>query len=102
MSMQQELVKPEMYFFPSQCDNYEDEFGYLRAEITKEEVREALESFTKGDDKSLDLLQTYKITLDTGWAVPPGVLHTPVSLCTYEAQFASNVSIGTVWRTYCK
>jgi hypothetical protein len=29
--------------------------------------------------------------LDTGWDVPPGVLHAPGSLCTYEPQFASDV-----------
>lgn len=87
--------KPEMYFFPSQCNNYEGEFGYtffgLRPETTKEEVKEALMAFTKGDNKILDLSQAYKITLDTGWDVPPGVLHAPASMCTYEPQFASDV-----------
>ena len=39
----------------------------------------------------LDHSQAYKITLDTGWDVPPGVLHAPASLCTYEPQFASDV-----------
>ena len=87
--------KPEMYFFPSQMNNYEGEFGYtffgLRPETTKEEVKTALMDFTKGDNKLLDLSQAYKITLDTGWDVPPGVLHAPASLCTYEPQFASDV-----------
>jgi hypothetical protein len=50
-----------------------------------------LESFTKGDNRLLDLAQAFKITLDTGWDVPPGVLHAPASLCTYEPQFASDV-----------
>ena len=87
--------KPEMYFFPSQMNNYEGEFGYtffgLRPETTKEEVKTALMDFTKGDNKLLDLSQAYKITLDTGWDVPPGVLHAPASMCTYEPQFASDV-----------
>lgn len=87
--------KPEMYFFPSQMNNHEGEFGYtffgLRPETTKEEVKEALMNFTKGDNKLLDLSQAYKITLDTGWDVPPGVLHAPASMCTYEPQFASDV-----------
>ena len=87
--------KPEMYFFPAQMNNYEGEFGYtffgLRPETTKEEVREALANFSKGDNKLLDLSQAYKITLDTGWDVPPGVLHAPASMCTYEPQFASDV-----------
>ncbi|MBR6726834.1 MAG: hypothetical protein IKM08_01450 [Clostridia bacterium] len=87
--------KPEMYFFPAQMNNYEGEFGYtffgLRPETTKEEVKAALMSFTKGDNHLLDLSQAYKITLDTGWDVPPGVLHAPASMCTYEPQFASDV-----------
>jgi len=29
--------------------------------------------------------------LDTGWNIPPGVLHAPGSLCTYEPQAASDV-----------
>ena len=90
-----EAGKPEMYFFPSQCNNHEGEFGYtffgLRPETTKEEVKAALMSFTKGDNHLLDLSQAYKITLDTGWDVPPGVLHAPASMCTYEPQFASDV-----------
>ena len=87
--------KPEMYFFPAQMNNYEGEFGYtffgLRPETTKKEVKEALMNFTKGDNHLLDLSQAYKITLDTGWDVPPGVLHSPASMCTYEPQFASDV-----------
>ena len=58
---------------------------------TKEQVRESLANFAKGDNKLLDLSRAYKITLDTGWDVPPGVLHAPASLCTYEPQFASDV-----------
>ncbi|MBQ8341961.1 MAG: hypothetical protein IJY22_06285 [Clostridia bacterium] len=87
--------KPEMYFFPAQMNNYEGEFGYtffgLRPETTKEEVKATLMNFTKGDNRLLDLSQAYKITLDTGWDVPPGVLHAPASMCTYEPQFASDV-----------
>ena len=90
-----EAGKPEMYFFPSQCNNYEGEFGYtffgLRPETTKEQVKQSLMNFTKGDNQLLDLSQAYKITLDTGWDVPPGVLHAPASMCTYEPQFASDV-----------
>lgn len=90
-----EAGKPEMYFFPSQLNNYEGEFGYtffgLRPETTKEQVKKSLKDFTKGDNRLLDLSQAYKIALDTGWDVPPGVLHAPASLCTYEPQFASDV-----------
>ena len=87
--------KPEMYFFPSQCNNHGGEFPFtffgIRPGTDKEEVKSCLENFANGDNQLLDLSQAYKITLDTGWDVPPGVLHAPASLCTYEPQFASDV-----------
>ncbi len=87
--------KPEMYFFPAQVNNHGGEFPFtffgFNPETTKEEVKESLENFVKGDNKLLDLSRAYKLTLDTGWDVPPGVLHAPGSLCTYEPQFASDV-----------
>ena len=87
--------KPEMYFFPAQCNNHGGEFPFtffgLNPEVTRKQVKESLENFTKGDNKLLDLSRAYKIVLDTGWDVPPGVLHAPASLCTYEPQFASDV-----------
>ncbi len=90
-----ESGKPEMYFFPAQCNNYGGEFPFtffgINPGVSKEQVRECLVNFTKGDNKLLDLSRAYKITLDTGWDVPPGVLHAPASLCTYEPQFASDV-----------
>ena len=90
-----ESGKPEMYFFPSQCNNHEGEFGYtffgFRPETEKDEVKQSLMSFAKGDNKILDLSVAYKISLDTGWDVPPGILHAPASMCTYEPQFASDV-----------
>ena len=87
--------KPEMYFFPAQMNNHGGEFPFtffgLNPEGTKEEIKTCLGNFTKGDNKLLDYSQAYKIELDTGWDVPPGVLHAPASLCTYEPQFASDV-----------
>ena len=87
--------KPEMYFFPSQVNNHPGEFGYtflgLTPDTTKEQVKEALENFTKGDNRLLDLSQAYILTPDTGFDVPPGLLHAPGSMCTYEPQFASDV-----------
>lgn len=84
-----------MYFFPSQLNNHGGEFPFtffgLNPETTKEEVLESLKSFTKGDNKITSLAMAYKLDLDTGWDVPPGVLHAPGSLCTYEPQFASDV-----------
>ena len=90
-----ESGKPEMYFVPSQCNNHGGTFPFtffgISPGTTKEELRHCLENFTKGDNHLLDLSQAYKITLDTGWDVPPGVLHAPASLCTYEPQFTSDV-----------
>ena len=87
--------KPEMYFFPSQCNNHGGEFPFtffgFNPEVNRDQVRDCLENFPKGDNRLLDLSRAYKLTLDTGWDVPPGILHAPGSLCTYEPQFASDV-----------
>ncbi len=87
--------KPEMYFFPSQVNNHGGEFPFtffgLNPETTKEQVKTSLMNFTKGDNNILGLSRAYELELDTGWDVPPGVLHAPGSLCTYEPQFASDV-----------
>lgn len=87
--------KPEMYFFPSQMNNHGGEFPFtffgFNPETTKDEVLQSLKNFTKGDNNILGLSRAYKLELDTGWDVPPGILHAPGSLCTYEPQFASDV-----------
>ena len=87
--------KPEMYFFPAQYNNYGGEFPFtffgLNPGTTKEQVRDALAAFAKGDNRLTSLSRAYAIDVDTGWDVPPGVLHAPASLCTYEPQFASDV-----------
>ncbi|NLO13839.1 MAG: hypothetical protein GX124_06910 [Clostridiales bacterium] len=87
--------KPEMYFFPAQYNNYGAEFPFtffgLNPGTSREEVAKALKSFAKGDNRILSLSRAYAIDMDTGWDVPPGVLHAPASLCTYEPQFASDV-----------
>lgn len=87
--------KPEMYFFPSQLNNHGGEFPFtffgFNPEVTKEEVLESLKNFTKGDNNILGLSRAYKLELDTGFNVAPGVMHAPGSLCTYEPQFASDV-----------
>lgn len=90
-----EAGKPEMYFFPSQVNNYRAEraetYMGLNPGTTKEELKEVLMNFTKGDNHLLELARAYKLQVDTGWDVPPGVLHAPGTLCTYEPQFASDV-----------
>lgn len=91
-----EAGKPEMYFFPAQYNNvYGGEFPFtffgFNPGTTKAQVRDALAAFTKGDNRLLSLSRAYAIDVDTGWDVPPGVMHAPASMCTYEPQFASDV-----------
>ncbi len=90
-----DVGKPEMYFFPAHMNNHGGEFPFtffgLNPGTEKSQVKKCLENFTKGDNKLLELSSAQKIELDTGWDVPPGVLHAPASLCTYEPQFASDV-----------
>jgi hypothetical protein len=87
--------KPEMYFFPAQVNAHPGEFAFtffgLNPGTTREELKQSLIRFTKGDNGLLGLSRAYKLMLDTGWDVPPGVLHAPGSLCTYEPQFSSDV-----------
>ena len=87
--------KPEAYYFPPQLNNHGGDFPYtffgLAPGVTKEEVLEALRGFDKGDNRIAALSAAYVLTPGTGWNVPPGVLHAPGSLCTYEPQKASDV-----------
>ena len=87
--------KPECYYFPPQLNNHGGHFPFtffgFEPGTTKEEVKECLKNFTKGDNKITNLSKAYRLEPGTGWDVPPGVLHAPGSLCTYEPQFASDV-----------
>ena len=87
--------KPEMYFFPAQMNNYGAEFPFtffgFNPEVSKDQVKKALIDFIRGDNKLLELSRAYKLGIDSGWDVPPGILHAPGSLCTYEPQAASDV-----------
>lgn len=87
--------KPESYYFPPQLNNHGGHFPFtffgFEPGTIKEQVRECLVNFTKGDNKLTNLSKAYRLETGTGWDVPPGVLHAPGSLCTYEPQFASDV-----------
>jgi len=89
------LGKPEAYFFPPQVNNHGGDFPFtffgFNPGTTKEQVKETLINFTKGDNKITNLSRSYRLETSTGWDVPPGVLHAPGSLCTYEPQRASDV-----------
>lgn len=92
------LGKPEGYYFPVQQNYVGDNFPYtffgLNPGTTKEDVKKCLEVWERtGDNKILDLSRAYRLEPGTGWDVPPGILHAPGSLLTYEPQRASDVSI---------
>lgn len=87
--------KPEAYYFPPQLNNHGGDFPYTFMGIapgtTREQIGECLRNFTKGDNKITDYSQAFRLTPGTGWDVPPGLLHAPGSLCTYEPQKASDI-----------
>jgi hypothetical protein len=87
--------KPESYYFPPQLNNVDNNFSYtfmgLEPGTTKAQVRKCLEDWSKGDNGILDLSRAYRLKRGTGWLIPPGVLHAPGSLCTYEPQWGSDV-----------
>nr|NIM05037.1 hypothetical protein [Armatimonadota bacterium]NIO69150.1 hypothetical protein [Anaerolineae bacterium]NIM23349.1 hypothetical protein [Armatimonadota bacterium]NIM67213.1 hypothetical protein [Armatimonadota bacterium]NIM75738.1 hypothetical protein [Armatimonadota bacterium] len=88
-------TKPEAYYFPTQLNNYGADFPYtffgLNPGTTKQQVIECLKNWHVGDNKITDLSKAHKLEPGTGWDVPPGVLHAPGSLLTYEPQWASDV-----------
>jgi hypothetical protein len=89
------LGKPEAYYFPPQVNNHGGDFPFtffgFNPGTSKTQVKEALINFTRGDNKITNLSRCYRLETSTGWDVPPGVLHAPGSLCTYEPQRASDV-----------
>ena len=90
-----QLGKPEAYYFPPQLNNHGGDFPYtffgIAPGTTKEQIKECLVNFTKGDNKITTFSQAFKLEPGTGWDVPPGMLHAPGSMCTYEPQKASDV-----------
>ncbi|HQK82658.1 MAG TPA: hypothetical protein PLK24_01835 [Atribacter sp.] len=89
------MGKPESYYFPAQLNNHGGWFPYtffgLTPGTTKDDIRKCLENWNKGDNGILYLSRAYKLKPGTGWDVPPGVLHAPGSLLTYEPQRSSDV-----------
>jgi hypothetical protein len=87
--------KPESYYFSPQYNNVDNNFCYtfmgLEPGTTKDQLRSCLQNWNKGDNGILDLSKAYRLKRGTGWIIPPGVLHAPGSLCTYEPQWGSDV-----------
>jgi hypothetical protein len=90
------LGKPEAYYFPWQYNNYPGEFPVtyfgFDSTVTKNEVRERLLDFGVRNTNITELSRAYRIALGTGWYTPPGVVHAPGSILTYEPQWNSDVN----------
>jgi hypothetical protein len=88
--------KPEAYYFPPELNNHTGSmpvsyFG-LRPGTAQSEFLERLRRFGQdGDNRVTELSLGYRLELGTGWDIPPGVLHAPGSVLTYEPQAASDV-----------
>jgi len=101
------LGKPEAYYFPKQLNNHGGWFPYtffgLHPNTTPEDIKRCLANWDQGDNRILDLSKGYFLRPGTGWDVPPGILHAPGSLLTYEPQRASDVFSmfqSLVWEAY--
>jgi len=92
------LGKPEAYYFPPQLNNVPQNFPHtffgLNPDVTRDQVIACLKAWAeRGDNNILDLSRAFRLELGTGWNVPPGVLHAPGSLLTYEPQRASDAAL---------
>jgi hypothetical protein len=90
------LGKPESYYFPPQLNNHTGQFPVtyfgFDPDTTKEQVRRRLEMYLTSDNRITELSRAYRIELGTGWYTPPGVIHAPGSMLTYEPQWNSDVN----------
>ena len=90
------MGKPEAYYFPPQLNNHLGTFPVtyfgFDPDVTRELVRERLLAYEKGDNRITELSRAYRIELGTGWYTPPGVVHAPGSVLTYEPQWNSDVN----------
>ena len=91
-----QLGKPEAYYFPPQLNNHLGTFPVtyfgFDPDVTKDQIRERLLNYEKGDIRITELSRAYRIQLGTGWYTPPGVIHAPGSVLTYEPQWNSDVN----------
>ncbi|MGQ9889580.1 MAG: hypothetical protein ACUVSX_13985 [Aggregatilineales bacterium] len=89
-----EVHKPEAYYFPPQYNPRLNDFPYtffgLEPGTTKEDVRRCLQRWNTGDNGILAYSKAYVFPIGTGWFTPPGVLHAPGSLVTYEIQWGTD------------
>jgi len=89
------IGKPEAYYFPPQLNNHMGQFPVtyfgFDPDVTREQVRARLLQYEATDNRITEISRAYRVELGTGWYTPPGVLHSPGSVLTYEAQWNSDV-----------
>ena len=87
--------KPEAYYFPPQYNQIQNNFPHtymgLEPGTTKEDIRNCLSNWNKGDNGILAFARAYRLIPGEGWQINPGILHAPGSLVTYEPQVNSDV-----------
>jgi hypothetical protein len=87
--------KPEGYYFPPQLNatfgNFPHTYFGLEPGTRKEDIRNCLAKWNRGDNGILNYSKAYRLQPGTGWLVPTRVLHAPGSLLTYEPQWGSDV-----------
>lgn len=90
------LGKPESYYFPPQLNNHMGRFPAtyfgFDPDTKKADVKKRLGQYLTGDNRITELSRAYRIELGTGWYTPPGVIHAPGSVLTYEPQWNSDVN----------
>jgi len=90
------IGKPEVYYFPPQLNSYMGEFPVtyfgFDPDVTCEMVAARLLDYEKRDTRITELSRAYRVELSTGWFTPPGVVHAPGSVLTYEPQWNSDVN----------
>ncbi len=86
---------PKLITSPPQLNNHLGSFPYtffgFDPDVSKEEVKARLTLFRKGDNRITELSRAFRLELGTGWYTPPGVIHAPGSLLTYEPQWNADV-----------
>lgn len=100
--------KLEAYFFPpvdettvyagkvANADKVITRLG-LRPEITKDQVRSALDGFGQNDDL-YSLMNVYPIEPNTSWTIQPGTIHAPGPWPTFEIQRAQDDAHLLSWK----
>ncbi len=87
--------KPEAYYFPKQYNTSSNTFPFtffgFEPGTTPDDIRACLKRWNDGENGILDLSRAYRLQPGTGWLIPPGILHAPGSLCTFEVQWGSDV-----------